>query len=100
VFDALTVELLAHKYRYYILSQPVISDSQYDQLEKAWESEGMRLGFDMENYEPWVDFPSGHPFASVGVRAAAVVGLSSWSKCIQLAAHWKVAKRLGGDDEQ
>ncbi len=36
-------KLLEHKYRYYILSKPIISDYDYDMLEKEYEQLAIQL---------------------------------------------------------
>lgn len=60
----LTVELLEHKYRYYILSQPILSDSEYDALEKKWETAMQTEGLDPDDGpHALVDFPYTYPLS-------------------------------------
>jgi NAD-dependent DNA ligase len=63
-FEELTMILLAHKYHYYELNKPRISDYDYDILEKQWE----RMGLAEERIEegehtPCIGFDYNHPFA-------------------------------------
>ena len=64
-FNVLTLELLQHKYRYYLQSAPIVSDTEYDRLEKEWTVLGTALGYEMDYYEPWVDFPTEHIYAKL-----------------------------------
>jgi hypothetical protein len=68
LFRILTEWLLAQKYRYYVLSKPVVSDASYDRVERIWEEEGYRIGLKMEDYGPWVDFPTEHPLANTAIQ--------------------------------
>jgi len=69
-FNEMTLELLIHKYRYYIQDSPIVSDYTYDTLEHRWTKLGNSLGIDMENYQNWVDFPVAHPLADYAKRIA------------------------------
>lgn len=62
-FEALTLDLLKHKFRYYQMNRPTISDYQYDMMESRWLKMGVQLGVDMDNYEFWVDFDERHPLS-------------------------------------
>lgn len=60
-WQALCVELLAHKFRYYILDNPTISDTEYDIKEKEWLTLGAKVG--RTRTPPfWVGFDCNHPF--------------------------------------
>jgi hypothetical protein len=89
LFDILTIELLAHKYLYYIKGYSVISDTQYDNLEKLWEVEGYRLGFNMPNYK-WVDFPDAHYLAQTAIAISPDAGVETYNRCIGLVATKRV----------
>lgn len=62
-FESLTIKLLQHKYEYYVLFDTVISDHEYDKLEREWEKMGIELGIDMDNYPNWIGFDENHPLA-------------------------------------
>lgn len=66
-FLNLTKKLLQHKYRYYILCRPTITDYEYDMLESKWVMDGISLGENMENYKNWVEFDEQHPLAKDAV---------------------------------
>jgi NAD-dependent DNA ligase len=68
-FEKLTIELLKHKYAYYILCSPIISDYEFDMLERDWMNLGRKLGVDMDNYPHWVDFDEEHPLAGKAKEA-------------------------------
>lgn len=62
-------ELLKHKFRYYIEDRQIISDMEFDLLEKKWIALGKRIGKTRE--APfWIGFDWDHPFAQ---RAAVEV---------------------------
>lgn len=62
-FNKLTLEILKHKYRYYVLDIIVISDYEYDLIERERIALGRGLGIDMDAYEHWVGFDYKHPMA-------------------------------------
>jgi NAD-dependent DNA ligase len=62
-FEELTIQLLKHKYNYYILDSPTISDYDYDILERKWDKLGRELEIDMDNYPNWIGFDYKHPLA-------------------------------------
>lgn len=62
-FERLEVELLTHKYHYYILNAPLITDYEYDMKERRFFQVGKELGIDMDMYPNWVDFDYNHPKA-------------------------------------
>lgn len=79
-FNEITLELLMHKYRYYVLDNPSVSDYTYDMIERDWTKLGEKLGINMEDYKNWVDFPVDHPLADIAkklVNKESVVGLDS-----------------------
>lgn len=67
-FRSLTVELLKHKYLYYVQARPIISDYEYDMKERQWMKLGEDLGLDMEIYPYWVDFDKNHPLADEAIK--------------------------------
>lgn len=67
-FRQLTVELLKHKYLYYVKNRPQITDYEYDMKERDWIKLGTDLGIDMEIYPNWVDFDSKHPLAAEATK--------------------------------
>lgn len=71
-FDARTIQLLAHKYRYYVRDAPTVSDAEYDAMEREWEAYGRGMGLDMHRYANWVGFDRRHPLAE---KAVGVVRL-------------------------
>lgn len=73
-FDRLELELLTHKYRYYILNAPTISDYDYDMKERDFFKTGEELGIDMELYPHWVDFDYNHPKAATVIETVAKKG--------------------------
>jgi hypothetical protein len=68
-FEQMTLELLKHKYRYYVLCAPTIGDDQYAFMEKEWHKLGLSLGLDMDNYQHWIDFDRKHPLAQKAIDA-------------------------------
>lgn len=63
-FDKLTITLLQHKYRYYILCDTTIDDFEYDYLERKWRAMGVELGYNMDRYPNWIGWPPKHPLAA------------------------------------
>ncbi len=61
-WQVLCVNLLAHKFRYYCLNAPTISDTEYDILEQQWMALGRKVG--RTRVPPfWIGFDLHHPFA-------------------------------------
>lgn len=54
------LQLLEHKYKYYVQDAPTISDYEYDMLERAWIKEEK---IDIDTYPNWVGFDRKHPLA-------------------------------------
>lgn len=50
-FIKLQKELLEHKYRYYVLSMPTISDYEYDMLERSSFEIAKSLGFNADRFD-------------------------------------------------
>lgn len=44
LYDSLRAQLRYHKYLYYVLNKPEISDYEYDMLEKRFDGVAERLG--------------------------------------------------------
>lgn len=74
-FGLLQKDLLKHKYLYYVKSAPIISDYDYDMLERKSFKMAQKLGFRADQWEGpaddeklhvhWmVDFDETHPLAS------------------------------------
>lgn len=63
-FEKLTIELLKHRYLYYHLDNPSISDYDYDMMERKWHTLGDDLGVDWATYPNWVGWDDKHPLAS------------------------------------
>lgn len=40
--------ILEAKFRYYVLDDPILSDGEYDRLEREYSELGKRLGYDMD----------------------------------------------------
>ena len=54
--------LLTHKFRYYMRARPMISDYEFDLLEKNWIALGLKIG--RTRTPPfWVGFDHNHPWA-------------------------------------
>lgn len=68
MFELLTIELLQHKYRYYKLDNPIISDYEYDMMEIKRNKIGTELGHDMDMYPNWIGFDERHPLATKAMR--------------------------------
>lgn len=68
-FNRLSLELMKHKYRYYVLCRPTISDFSYDRLEREWYLLGTRLGFLSEgDSSPCIDFDTNHQLANEAIE--------------------------------
>lgn len=64
-FEKLTITLLEHKFRYYNLDLPSISDYEYDMLERDFYRAGNKLGlFEGEDAPNWVGFDENHPLSN------------------------------------
>lgn len=63
-FFELTTQLLVHKFMYYENDNPVLTDYEYDMLEKDWREGGQSLGINMDAYPNWVGFDRNHPLAN------------------------------------
>jgi NAD-dependent DNA ligase len=50
-FTALQKELLEHKYKYYVLNTPTISDYEYDMLERSSFEMAKSLGFSADRFD-------------------------------------------------
>jgi NAD-dependent DNA ligase len=59
-FIQLSWQILEHKYRYYILVNPVISDYEYDMLEKEYDALADKLGLP-KSASDMVDFDTNRP---------------------------------------
>ncbi len=71
LFEHATIRLLAHKYAYYVESNPYIDDVAYDIEEKSWYVMGRALGLlDEDHTSPCVDFDPQHFFADKGRELA------------------------------
>lgn len=70
-FEQLTIDLFCHKYLYYELNQPIISDYDYDMLERKWAKLGQELGLLSEDDTmPCIGFDEKHPMAAKGKEKA------------------------------
>jgi len=74
-FEDIQKELLKHKYLYYVKAAPIISDYDYDMMERESRKIAKMLGFRADEWEGptpeevghvhWmVDFDENHPFAA------------------------------------
>lgn len=68
--NMLCEELLVHKYRYHILNAPVISDQEYDMLQRKWVTLRSRAGC-QGGPAHWVGFDRYHPLAGKAVERIA-----------------------------
>jgi hypothetical protein len=59
-FIKLGWQILEHKYRYYILSKPIVNDYQYDMIEKEYEKLAAELG-EPPTASDMVDFDKSRP---------------------------------------
>jgi hypothetical protein len=53
--------MLEHRYRYYMLADPVLTDWEYDVLERRYEAECTKAGVESILIKYGVDFQSDHP---------------------------------------
>jgi len=67
---SLMLDLLVHKYLYYEMADTLISDYDYDMMERKWVKMGEDLGINMDEYPFAVDFPHGHPLSAQAVIKA------------------------------
>ena len=68
-FVKITIELMAHKYAYYVMDAPIIGDYTYDMLEHGWAKLGEELGLTQEGeHTPCVGFDENHPQAKTGIE--------------------------------
>lgn len=71
LFHNATVNILAHKYAYYVLNGHFIDDYTYDMDERSWYIMGRALGLLQEDEtSPCVDFNENHPLAKEGIALA------------------------------
>lgn len=67
LFRYATVRLMAHKYGYYVASDPLVSDATYDVEEKGWYCMGLALGLLKDDEtSPCVGFDDTHAMAKAG----------------------------------
>lgn len=57
-FEKITIECLQHKYRYFVLDSPTISDYDYDRLTEKRRELGLSIG--REVHSNWVGFDKDH----------------------------------------
>ena len=71
LFETATIRLMAHKYAYYVCSNPYLDDNAYDLEEKGWYAMGVALGLLKEDeISPCVDFDPNHGYADKGIELA------------------------------
>lgn len=81
-FDKLQEELLLHKYMYYVKSETLITDYEYDMLERKSKTMAKELGFRCDSWEGpeenekhhihWmIDFDEKHPLATKIIEKVA-----------------------------
>jgi hypothetical protein len=69
LFRYATVRLLSHKYAYYVLDNPYVSDTTYDSEEQGWYVMGIALGsISRTDTSPCVGFDYNHPLANEGIE--------------------------------
>lgn len=61
--EQLELELLKHKYRYYVLYDTTVDDYEYDLMESKYFKMLRESGSDPELIEHWVGFDYKHPRA-------------------------------------
>ena len=72
----LMFELLIHKYLYYEMDRPVMTDYEYDQMESKWFRMLEDAGINTDNYPFAVRFPHGHPMAQqAATKAKSLLGI-------------------------
>ncbi len=79
-FEKIGKELLMHKYLYYIMAQPAISDYEYDMREREYVKLAEKIEQEPSVHliadwnEKWagtvIDFPESHPWASEVIAEA------------------------------
>jgi hypothetical protein len=73
---ALMLDLLVHKYLYYEMDRPVITDYEYDMMESKWFRMLEDAGINMDKYPFAVGFPHSHPLAEQAVvKAKSLLGI-------------------------
>lgn len=85
-FDNLTVELLKHRYRYYHLDNPTISDYDYDMMERKWTALGDEVGVDWATYPNWVGWDPKHPLADRALEGMGVLTFGMIEAAVKKAA--------------
>lgn len=70
----LEILLLAHKYAYYELNNPIISDYQYDLIERKYYNalEDFQVNLD-EYLTNWIGFDYNHPRAKEAIKLYEVL---------------------------
>ena len=71
-FNELQKELLRHKYLYYELNSPVISDYEYDMLERKSFSMAKELGFNADKFGDPKDNEKHHVHYMVGFNKDSI----------------------------
>lgn len=64
-FHVLGIRLLCHRYRYYVLDSPIVSDNEYDYLERHYEMVAKEL-----NEHPWASDMVGYDFTKPHTKEA------------------------------
>lgn len=60
-FERITIECLQHKYRYWELDKPSITDYDYDKLAERRRELGLMVGRDSNSN--WIKFDKSHPLS-------------------------------------
>lgn len=69
-FIALQKELLWHKYLYYVVNSPTISDYQFDMLEESSFKMARELGFRADKWEDAAEDERHHIHWMIGFKGA------------------------------
>jgi NAD-dependent DNA ligase len=73
-YNTLSWKILEAKYRYYILSEPTITDYEYDLMEKEYDSLADELGLP-KTASDMVDFKSDRPSCQAVIEKVRLQGL-------------------------
>ena len=79
LFEHLTLYIMAYKYAYYIMDNPMVKDVTYDLGEKNWYMMGRGLKLlSKDETSPCVGFDYSHKYATLGIELWESIPEKNW----------------------